>query len=492
MPLRLGFRPKAGLEFNQSGNPLACSLRFLTLLSRKWRNFRIQRGLRGQTFENLSPNPSNGATVTRIDAHFGNLLDALEDPNGDGDKADSVAHETLVVFQSDNGGPRGSNREELNANGGLQGSKGSIYEGGIRVPTIIRWPAKITGDSKLKVGSSTDLIVDCSDWLPTFCELAGYPVPLGLSGVSLAPTLTGKGDQRVRDFLIHEAGGQASIVRGRYKLIRSRANTKAAKPGSNNKKRAKKPASGKNTNNVQLYDLQADPAERNNLASVHPQLVKELNALLTGERVDEAAGFANTYHTWKGPQEGAVEKAANWTDYVYQNAGETYQKETGPPQSHWCARIDRGSAIATRNTKFLGLEISSRLTVNPSYGPCPKRIADHAPRTTHSSGRDRIHEVVDAQSGGTLPARDREGSFLQRHLGPEFGQALGRDGRQAFRNQLADSVKVKTKTQPSSKQNQSPAVSPTGRCLPAKATPFLTPRPRSPLRPTDSTTCSTH
>ena len=51
---------------------------------------------------------------------------------------------------------------------------GKHLRGGIRVPTIIRWPAKITGDSKLKVGSSTDG-VDCSDWLPTFCELAGYP-----------------------------------------------------------------------------------------------------------------------------------------------------------------------------------------------------------------------------------------------------------------------------------------------------------------------------
>ena len=68
--------------------------------------------------------------VTRIDAHFGNVLQALEDPNGDGDKSDSVAKNTLVVFQSDNGGPGGSNREQLDANGGLLGSKGSIYEEG--------------------------------------------------------------------------------------------------------------------------------------------------------------------------------------------------------------------------------------------------------------------------------------------------------------------------------------------------------------------------
>ena len=109
------------------------------------------------------------------------------------------------------GGPEGKNREELDANGGLLGSKGSIYEGGIRVPTLMRWPKKITQKSKLKKGTSTDLIIDCSDLLPTFCELAGAPVPLGLSGVSLAPTLTGNGEQRVRDFLIHETNGKVKF-----------------------------------------------------------------------------------------------------------------------------------------------------------------------------------------------------------------------------------------------------------------------------------------
>ena len=450
----LDFVRKQALEYNQSGKPFfglfAAQIPHAPFKEvEKLPNWDIDYEDK-PFFENLSPQSKQWcAMVTRIDAHFGNLLDALEDPNGDGDKSDSVAHDTLVVFQSDNGGPRGSNREELNANGGLQGSKGSIYEGGIRVPTILRWPAKIRGDSKLKVGSSTDLIVDCSDWLPTFCELAGYPVPLGLSGVSLAPTLTGKGDQRVRDFLIHEAGGQASIVRGRHKLIRSRANTKAAKPGSNNKKRAKKPASGKNTNNVQLYDLQADPAERNNIASVHPKLVKELNALLTGERVDEAAGFANTYHTWKGPQEGAVEKAANWTDYVYQNAGETYQKETGPPQSHWCARIDRGSAMATKNTKFLGLEIGSRLTVNPGATVHARNELRITPQGQLILRGGAIESMrwVDVQSGGTLSGHGivKADLFCKGTLALNLDKPLVVDGAVKLSGKLnfADSVKVK-------------------------------------------------
>lgn len=308
-------------------------------------------------FQKLSPQSRQWCSmVTRIDAHFGNILEALEDPNGDGDKSDSVAENTLVVFQSDNGGPGGSNREQLNANGGLQGSKGSIYEGGIRVPTIMRWSDKITQKSKLKKGSSTDLVMDCSDLLPTFCELAGTPIPIGVSGVSLAPILTGEGIQRSRDFLIHEAGNQASIIQGQYKLIRPRGDMKSS-ISNKKKKRKKEPV-------TKLFDLNADPAEQNNLANVRPQLVKKLNALLTAERVDEPAGFANTYHTWNAKTKtGSLSSSSNWSEYIYENAEVVYIKETGAPKNHWCARIQEGTAVASKETKFLGLEVSGVLVV---------------------------------------------------------------------------------------------------------------------------------
>ena len=312
-------------------------------------------------FAKLSPQSKQWcAMVTRIDAHFGNILQALEDPNGDGDKSDSVAKNTLVVFQSDNGGPSGNNREQLDANGGLLGSKGSIYEGGIRVPTIMRWPHRITGKSKLKAGSNSDLILDCSDLLPTFCELAGASIPPGVSGVSLAPTLSGEGKQRIRGFLIHETNGHASIIQGRYKFIRP----KHASNGPNKIKNTRK-KHGKDPNKWQLYDLQTDAAEVNNLATEQPQLVRELNQLLTAERVDEPAGFANTYHDWigNGGQDG-LHEASNWTEYQYENAGLTYMKEGGEPQSHWIARIKKGgSALSTKEEEFLSLEVCGMLTV---------------------------------------------------------------------------------------------------------------------------------
>ena len=338
------------------------------------------------------------AMVTRIDAHFGNILKALEDPNGDGDKSDSVADNTLVVFQSDNGGPGGSNREQLNANGGLQGSKGSIYEGGIRVPTVMRWSDKITQKSKLKKGSNTDLVMDCSDLLPTFCELAGVPIPLGVSGVSLAPTLTGKGIQRTRDFLIHEAGNQVSIIQGQYKLIRSRKDVQAS--SSSKKKKRKKESV------TMLFDLNADPEEKNNLTKDRPQLVKKLNTLLTAERVDEPAGFANTYHSWKvKTKNGDLGLASNWTEYVYENGDETYMHEKGSPRSSWCARINEsGSAVARKDTEFLALEVAGSLTVKKGTRVVARnelRIPDRG-HLALEGGMVESVRWVDVQSGARL------------------------------------------------------------------------------------------
>ena len=278
------------------------------------------------------------AMVTRLDAHFGNVLAALDDPNGDGDKSDSVADNTLVVFQSDNGGPQHPARNEFAANGGLRANKGKIEEGGIRVPTIMRWPARINATSELKAGTNSDRVVDVTDLLPTFCELAGIDAPIGIDGVSIAPTLTGKGHQRQREYVIHEAGNGQSIIRGRHKLIR--------------RKRG-----------FELYDLVADHGEEQDISIEHPQLVAELKELLLGERVAEAKGFANTYRNWKGGRRGDFADPANWGDYRYANAGITYLTESGVPQSASIVRmgLERHSvdaAITTKDVDLLGLEMA--------------------------------------------------------------------------------------------------------------------------------------
>lgn len=273
------------------------------------------------------------AMVTRIDAHFGMLLAALEDPNGDGDSSDSVADNTLVLFMSDNGGPKGASFTALNSNGGLQGHKGSIREGGIRVPTLLSWPAALKNHPSLKAGSDSHRVIDVSDWLPTFCELAAIDAPVGLDGVSLAPLISGKGNQRPREFLIHEAGRSASIIRGKWKLVRSARST-------------------------ELFDLDSDSAESNNVAGTRLELVKELDALLTGEKVDEPRGFANTYHRWMGPKGGNLSDATHWSDYSYENEGIVYMEEKGAPDDSWIGRFEGGSAVAHQAITFLGLEIA--------------------------------------------------------------------------------------------------------------------------------------
>lgn len=278
------------------------------------------------------------AMVTRIDAHFGNLLEALDDPNHDGDTSDSIADNTLVVFQSDNGGPAGKNNVELNANGGLSGHKGRIQEGGIRVPLVMRWPAKITSKAKLKAGSNCDQVVDVTDLLPTFCELAGAEIPLGIDGVSIAPTLLSSGHQRRREFIIHEAGNGQSIIHGRHKLVRS-----------------------KNAS-LSLFDLEADHAEVNDLAADDPERVSKLESLLVGERVAEPKGFANTYHSWTGINGNKTSDPDNWSDYRYANAGITYMEDSGTPQLSWIARIENttnrsSTAHADANLEVLGLEV---------------------------------------------------------------------------------------------------------------------------------------
>jgi arylsulfatase A-like enzyme len=365
------------------------------------------------------------AMVTRIDAHFGNILAALEDPNNDGDTSDSVADNTLVIFQSDNGGPSGKNNVQLDANGGLRGNKGQIQEGGIRVPLVIRWPAMISSQSAFRAGSDSQMIVDVTDLLPTFCELAGAVVPLGVDGVSIAPRLTDSGYQRQREFIIHEAGNGQSIIRGNHKLVR-----------------------GKNSR-LQLYDLKADPVEEQNIAADHPELVKELETLLLGERVAERKGFANTYHQWTGEDAANASEADNWSDYQYANAGITYITDAGAPQLSWIAKIENANgkasvARAASDLEFLALEVGGATGIGETEASDATQTLELGPGV-NLTGRNEIRlsrksilvvdggtvssiRWVDIQPGGTLTGRGAiDGTVFNNGLikiGPAKGVGL--------------------------------------------------------------------
>lgn len=205
----------------------------------------------GEFAERDWPNPEKGfaSMIRNIDRDVGKILEKL--------KEHGISEKTLVIFSSDNG-PHQEGRHEMeffNSNGELRGMKRDLYEGGVRVPTIAWWPGTISADSE------SDLLSGFQDFLPTVAELAGAEIPEGLDGISLVPTLTGKGEQQAgHDFLyweFGEKGGKTGVVTDRWKAVR--LNT------------AKNPAGP-----VELYDLEADLSETTDVAQKHPEVVKEL------------------------------------------------------------------------------------------------------------------------------------------------------------------------------------------------------------------------
>lgn len=199
------------------------------------------------------PRAAYAAMVTRMDREVGRLLDLLEELG--------LSANTLVVFTSDNGPLYdrigGTDTEFFNSAAGLRGRKGSYYEGGIRVPCLVRWPGRIAA------GTVNDRVTGFEDWLPTLAELLGEsrgPECRGevrLDGISFAPTLLGK-SQRPRPFLYREApgyGGQQCVRVGNFKGIRTGLNPPASKPATPTVSPA-----------LELYDLARDPAETTNLA----------------------------------------------------------------------------------------------------------------------------------------------------------------------------------------------------------------------------------
>ncbi len=212
-----------------------------------------------------TPRAAYAAMVTRLDREIGKLLDLVRDLGLDDN--------TIVVFTSDNGPLYdqlgGTDAEFFNSAGGLRGRKGSMYEGGLRVPCIVRWKGRVAA------GTSSDRVTGFEDWLPTLLELAGAPdaAPPGIDGVSFAPTLLGR-RQRPRDFLYRESpgyGGQQCVRLGSWKAVRQRLH-----PG---------PRSEGGPGAIELYDLKRDAQETSDVAARHPKVVRRVRALMAEQHV---------------------------------------------------------------------------------------------------------------------------------------------------------------------------------------------------------------
>jgi arylsulfatase A-like enzyme len=219
----------------------------------------------------FKPRAAYAAMVTRMDRELGRLMTLIQELGLD--------EETIFVFTSDNGPLydklAGTDCEFFDSHGGLRGRKGSLYEGGFRVPCIVRWAGKI------KPGSVSDRVAGFEDWLPTLLELVGARdrIPAGLDGISFAPTLLGQ-QQPERPFLYREFpgyGGQQCVRVGNWKAVRqnliARGKPKAkAKPA---------PATlGVAVLKTELYDLAADPTESQDVSADHPDVVAKLEQLM--------------------------------------------------------------------------------------------------------------------------------------------------------------------------------------------------------------------
>lgn len=207
----------------------------------------------------FKPKAAYAAMITRLDRSVGELLDLLDELG--------LAEDTIVVFTSDNGATHspigGTDVDFFDSCGGLRGRKGSMYEGGIRVPGIVRWPGRVAA------GSSSDRVTGFEDWMPTLAELCGGEVPAGCNGVSFAATLTG-GEQGDRDFLYREFAGYRgwqSVWQGDYKLVRKNMH-KAPK--------------------TELYDLRQDPTEQRDLAGEMTERVAAMMQIAEREHAPSA------------------------------------------------------------------------------------------------------------------------------------------------------------------------------------------------------------
>jgi arylsulfatase A-like enzyme len=198
------------------------------------------------------PRATFAAMVERIDGYVGEVMTKLEQLG--------ISENTIVIFTSDNGAhfEGGTDYDFFNSNGPFRGLKRDLYEGGIHVPMIIKWPGKV------KPGTISDHVSAFWDWLPTFAEILGKKVPMEIDGLSFLPSLLGEKSQPKHDHLyweFHELGGRQAVRRGNWKLVKYQV---------------------KDTSKTvtELYDLASDPTESKNLASENPQKVAELNDLI--------------------------------------------------------------------------------------------------------------------------------------------------------------------------------------------------------------------
>lgn len=198
------------------------------------------------------PRAMYASMVSRLDLHVGQIIDKLNELG--------IAENTIVMFASDNGAHKegGADPDFFNSSGQFKGIKRSLYEGGLRTPFIAYWPNQIKANQVIEQPAAF------WDIMPTVLELADAPHEAYTDGVSIVPTLLGKGKQKKQDYLyweFHEEGGRQAVRQGDWKLIIQKVKIP-------------------NETYFELFNIKKDPSEKHNLASENPKKVNQLIELI--------------------------------------------------------------------------------------------------------------------------------------------------------------------------------------------------------------------
>jgi arylsulfatase len=202
---------------------------------------------------NRYPRATYAAMITRMDRSVGRMMDELKELG--------LEKNTIICVVGDNGPTfnGGTDSEYFNSSRGDRGLKCAVYEGGIRAPLVVRWPAQIAA------GSTSDHLSAMWDMLPTFCDAAGVEAPQNIDGISMLPTLLGKvQEQKQHEYLYWEDACNKRALRcGDWKMIKYHPSLK-----------------------VELYNLKDDPQEKNDLSKSNPEMKNKLEKMMDEVRTD--------------------------------------------------------------------------------------------------------------------------------------------------------------------------------------------------------------
>ncbi len=289
--------------------------------------------------------------VTRIDENIGRLLEVIGEAG--------ISDRTAVIFMSDNGGV------SRHFKAGLRGNKGSVWEGGIRVPFFVRWPEKFPAGVKIEA------MAQHIDVFPTLCELIGAPLPSDrkIDGKSLLSLIRNGGSDSLHEHLFHQ-----------WCRVRPDANKNWAA-----RNRRYKLANGR------LFDLLNDPGEKTDVADRHPEIARELREAFEKWFADVTAGqdYARVAIEVGRADENPVEIDLTWGEPVGEKVKPQYRHYTRDTIDNWS---EVGDSVRWK------IDVVERGTyeVTLTYGCRP---ADAGSRFRVSVGDSHLDGTVEATAG---------------------------------------------------------------------------------------------